>query len=134
VKRALACLLLAGCFDTMPTKPPGPTPIDGCTKLAPLAMAVTPAKARVNEAVTLTATGGSGRYTFSVATGGSGGEVRGARFVAGPTPATDALNVADDCQGSASAMLQVVPAFAVQPTRATVKPGAAFAVAVAGAV
>ncbi len=106
--------------------------IDECEGLAALAVTATPKVLRINGATTLSATGGSGRYTFSVAMGGSGGEVRGDRFIAGPTPAMDTLTVADDCGGSATVTVDVRAAFGVSPSRATVKPGTSFTVTTTG--
>ena len=53
-----------------------------------LAAGAAPAQTRirVGEAVTLLAEGGGGRYSFGAQPGGSGGEVRGNRLFAGPTP------------------------------------------------
>lgn len=127
---AFFILLLTACPG--PEKPPPPPPIDECAGLPPLAVTAAPSVIRVNGAATLTATGGSGRYTFSVAMGGSGGEVRGDRFISGPTPAIDTVTASDDCGSSATVTIDVRAAFGVAPARATVKPGTSWQVATSG--
>jgi hypothetical protein len=111
---------------------PKAQPIDECEGLPELTLQVSPESVRVAAAATLKAEGGSGRYTFSVKDGGSGGALRAVRFVAGPTPATDTLIVMDDCGASAEAALEVTAAFSVAPTRATVKPGTRFQIETVG--
>ncbi|HEX6246201.1 MAG TPA: hypothetical protein VFZ61_34995, partial [Polyangiales bacterium] len=66
-----------------------PPVIDECEDLPELSLGVSPASVRIEQAVTLIASGGSGRYTYAVGADGSGGELRGTRFVAGKTPGTD---------------------------------------------
>lgn len=127
----LATLAVCGC--PQPAKPPGPPPpVNECENLAALKVTASPDKVRVNAASTLAVTGGSGRNSFKVAAGGSGGEVRGDRLVTGPTPGKDTVTASDDCGGSASVDITVIAAFAVAPARATVKPGTAFQVRVSG--
>lgn len=126
----LTATALAACPG--PDKPPMPPPIDECEGLPAMTVTAAPRVLRVNTPTTLTATGGSGRYTFSVATGGSGGEVRGDRFIAGPTPAMDTLTAADDCGNSATTTVDVRAAFGVAPARATVRPGTTFTVSTTG--
>jgi hypothetical protein len=107
--------------------------VDPCEGLQPLTLTAAPARLRVAGVVTLTATGGSGYYRFRAEQGGSSGEMRGDRFVAGMTPATDTLVVEDMlCPGSAQATVQVVAAFDVAPAQAMVRPGTSFQVATAG--
>ncbi|MBL8950872.1 MAG: VCBS repeat-containing protein [Myxococcaceae bacterium] len=130
MRRLLPFLLLAAC-DVTVVEPP-PDPIDECEGLKAMAVKASPPLVRVNGATTLTATGGSGRYTYSVAMGGSGGEVRGARFVAGPTPAMDTLTASDDCGNTATLTLDVRAAFDVSPVHATVRPGTSFTVVTNG--
>ncbi len=133
MKRLLlfAALALAGC--PKPKAPPlPPPPVDPCSNLDALSALATPGKARVNSVATLSATGGSGRYVFKVATGGSGGEVRGDRLVTGPTPGKDTVTASDDCGNSSAVDVEVIAAFFVAPARATVKPGTSFTVTVAG--
>ncbi|MBK7859177.1 MAG: FG-GAP repeat protein [Archangiaceae bacterium] len=128
--KTLGLLLVLACPG--PGKPPDPPIIDECKGLAAMKVTAAPQLIRVNSATTLTATGGSGRYTFAVAMGGSGGEVRGDRFVSGPTPGTDTLTASDDCGNSATTTVEVRAAFSVAPARATVKPGTSFQVATSG--
>jgi hypothetical protein len=126
-------LLSAGC--TPEEKPPEEQPlaVDPCVGLPPLTLSASPERVRVGDPVSLTATGGSGYYRYRVEPGGSSGEMRGSRFVAGPTPAADTL-VAEDvrCPGDARAQVSVVAAFDVAPARAMVKPGTSFQVEVTG--
>ncbi|QRN95989.1 VCBS repeat-containing protein [Archangium violaceum] len=125
-------LLGTGCnLEEGPTElPPSVNP---CSGLPPLTLTASPDRVHVNEPVTLTAAGGSGYYSFRVESGGSSGEMRGSRFVAGSTPATDTLVVEDiRCPGDARAQVNVVTGFDVAPARATVKPGTTFQVQVSG--
>ncbi len=124
-------LLCAACDSE---KPPVETPVvDACTGLPPLALTVSPERVRVSDPVALEASGGSGHYRFRVEPGGSSGEVRGERFIAGPTPSTDSVVVEDvRCPGEARARVAVVAAFGVAPVRATVRPGTSFQVELTG--
>jgi hypothetical protein len=128
----LALLALA-CGDPVAPPPPEPPVVDACEGLEPLTLKAEPARLRVAGVVDLTATGGSGYYRFNAGPGGSSGEMRGDRFIAGMTPATDTLRVEDiKCPGSAQATVQVVASFDVAPARAMVRPGTSFQVAIAG--
>lgn len=124
--------LLAACDATITAPPPPPPPIDPCGELPALRAAAVPDTVRVNGAATVSATGGSGRYTFSLTESQSGGALSGTRFVAGLTPGTDTVLVADDCGNSALTSITVAAAFLVQPTRATVPPGTTFPIRVTG--
>lgn len=131
---AFAGLLLL-CACPPPAKPPDPPPpVNECEGLAALKVTANPPKVRVNSASTLSTTGGSGRTTYKVAAGGSGGEIRGDRLVTGPTPGKDTVTAADDCGNSATVDLEVIAAFAVAPARATVKPSTSFTVKVSGTI
>ncbi|HSP78614.1 MAG TPA: FG-GAP-like repeat-containing protein, partial [Myxococcaceae bacterium] len=132
LRASLALALLCAACDS--EKPPAEPPVvDACTGLPPLALTVSPERVRVSGPVSLEASGGSGHYRFRVEPGGSSGEVRGTRFIAGPTPAVDALVVEDvRCPGDARARVEVVAAFGVAPARATVRPGTSFQVEVTG--
>ncbi|MBX7101543.1 MAG: VCBS repeat-containing protein [Myxococcaceae bacterium] len=111
----------------------GPPMEDLCRDVPALTLKASPTKVHVNASATLEVTGGSGRTTFTLAAGGSGGEVRGGRLVTGPTPGTDTVTAADDCGHSAMVKVDVVGAFDVRPTRATVKPSSpGFQVEVTG--
>lgn len=128
---ALSLLWLSACPE--PTKPDPPKPIDECEGLSAVTVTAAPAVVRVMSAATLTAKGGSGRYTFSIpAMGGSGGEVRGDRFISGPTPATDTVTATDDCGNAGTVAIEVRAAFEVQPTHVTVKPMTRFTVKTSG--
>jgi hypothetical protein len=129
----LLALLAMACGDDPEPLPPEPPVVDPCGGLEPLSLTAEPTRLRVAGVVTLTGAGGSGHYRFRVEPGGSTGEVRGDRFVAGLTPATDTLVVEDmKCPGDARASVQVVGAFDVAPAQAMVRPGTAFQVAVSG--
>ena len=125
--------LLAGCRGKVEIPPRGISA--ECQGLAPLTLSPVQTRIRVNEAVTLVASGGSGRYVFGVQPGGSGGAVRGDRLYAGSTPGKDEVFVNDAvCDGNASARVEVMASFDVAPTRAAVVPGTTFRVATAGLV
>lgn len=125
-------LLSAGCQpEEKPPEPPAA--VDPCAGLPPLALSASPTRTRVKEPVTLSATGGSGYYRFLVEPGGSSGEMRGSRFIAGPTPSRDTLVVEDlRCPGDARTQVEVVASFDVAPARAMLKPGTSFQVQVTG--
>ncbi|HYO66154.1 MAG TPA: VCBS repeat-containing protein, partial [Archangium sp.] len=125
-------LLSAGCQpEEKPPEPPAA--VDPCAGLPPLALSASPLRTRVKEPVTLSATGGSGYYRYLVEPGGSSGEMRGSRFIAGPTPSRDTLVVEDlRCPRDARTQVEVVAAFDVAPARATLKPGTSFQVQVTG--
>jgi len=125
-------LTLVGCDEEVEPVLPAPPVIDACEGLGPITVSAHPAKVRVNEAVLLNAAGGSGRFTFAVAPMGSGGEVRGDRLLAGPTPGTDKITASDDCGQSATVEVEVRAGFSVAPTRATLKPGTTFQLRVEG--
>ena len=83
----LALLTLACGEDEEPiAPPPDPPVVNECDGLEPLALKAEPARLRVSGVVTLTATGGSGFYRYRVEPGGSQGEMRGDRYVAGLIP------------------------------------------------
>lgn len=124
--------LLTACEPEVPQPPPEPPPIDQCLNLAAMSASIVPAQVRVNGAATVSASGGSGRYTYALSTNASGGSVSGDRYVAGPTPGTDVLTAADDCGNAATVSVVVDLAFSVQPVVATVKPGTHFTVEVQG--
>ncbi len=126
-------LALSGCDAIITAPPPPPPPVDPCGELPPLRASVVPDTVRVNGAATVSATGGSGRFTYSLSAPQSGGTLSGTRFVAGLTPGTDTVLVADDCGNSALVSISVTAAFLVQPTRATVAPAASFPIRVYGA-
>ncbi|MCY1036371.1 VCBS repeat-containing protein [Corallococcus sp. BB11-1] len=106
-----------------------------CEGLAPLTLSAEPATVRSGSVATLTATGGSGHYSFKAQAGGSSGDVRGNRFVAGATPAEDTLVVEDvQCGGSATVSVRVLSRFGVAPARAMLKPGTTFQIVVDGLV
>ncbi len=129
----IALTLALGCGCT-PGKQARSPPLDECQAFDSLVLTAIPLLVRVNGPVLLEAQGGSGHYIFSVASGGSGGEVREGRFVAGPTPGNDTITVIDDCGNSATAVVEVRGAFFVAPTRATIKPATRFQVTVTGAL
>ncbi|HEX8823086.1 MAG TPA: VCBS repeat-containing protein [Archangium sp.] len=134
VFRASLALALLSAACQPEQQPPEPA-ADACAGLPALSLTVSPERVRVMDPVSLTATGGSGHYRYRVEPGGSSGEMRGSRFVAGLTPATDTLVVEDArCPGDARARVGVVAAFDVVPAHATVRPGTSFQVEVTGQV
>ncbi len=131
---AASVLAVLLCACSAPARPPGEqpfTPAD-CEGLPALTLEALPSTLRSKEAAHLVAAGGRAPYRFELEPGGSGGALNGERFVGGGTPSPDRLWVQDACGGRVSAAVTVVASFDVQPTRATVKPGVRFKVAVAG--
>jgi hypothetical protein len=130
---SLLALLAMACGEEPEPPPTDPPVVDPCAGLDPLSLTAEPARLRVAGVVTLTAKGGSGHYRYRAEPGGSTGEMRGDRFVAGLTPGTDTLVVEDvQCPGDARASVQVVGAFDVAPAQAMVRPGTSFQVTVSG--
>jgi hypothetical protein len=132
---AAALLLVAACSGAIgkgEKKPSG----EACRGLPPLELAVAPGRVRTGMGAVLAARGGSGHYVFGVEAGGSGGEVRGDRFVAGMTPGVDKVYVEDAvCGGGrATAGLEVIGPFKVSPTRGVIRPGTAFTIVAEGTV
>lgn len=128
-----SCLLtLTACEAPTPTPPTPPPPIDRCENLAAIEVAAAPATVKASGASTLSARGGSGRYTFTLESNVSGGTVTGSRYVAGTTAGLDIVRATDDCGATADLQLVVSPAFDVQPLRATVRPGTRFTIQVTG--
>ncbi|WP_375756519.1 VCBS repeat-containing protein [Corallococcus exercitus] len=130
----LAALLTLGCDGEL--KPAEQLPYVGpCEGLAPLTLSAEPTTVRSGSVATLTAGGGSGRYSFRAEAGGSSGDMRGNRFVAGATPGEDTLTVVDDqCGGSTSVRVKVIAGFGVAPARAMLRPGTSFQIALEGLV
>lgn len=131
----LLALLVTACSDELdPAREiPPPPPVDQCTGLPPVALRAEPARVRVGSPVSLVASGGSGQYRYVLQTGGSSGELRADRFVAGHTPGTDTLVVEDArCPGDARATVEVLAPFDISPARADVRPQTSFQVAARG--
>ncbi|HEX8703451.1 MAG TPA: VCBS repeat-containing protein, partial [Myxococcaceae bacterium] len=133
---SLLALFTLACGDDEgeePIVPPDPPVVNECEGLEPLALKAEPSRLRVSGVVTLTATGGSGFYRYRVEPGGSQGEMRGDRYVAGLIPSSDTLVVEDvKCPGDARASVRVEAAFDVAPSQAMVRPGTSFQVTTAG--
>jgi len=130
--RLVLVSLLVGCDPPTPKPPDPPAPLDRCEGLAALVATAAPSSVRTNGAASIDATGGSGHYSYSIATNVSGGSLSGARYVAGAMPGRDVVRVTDDCDTSTDLAIEVKPAFDVQPLRATVRPGARFTIRTAG--
>lgn len=128
-----ATLLLWACGDEKSGAPMA-KPIDECEGLPAITVSANPPTIRVNGASTVHATGGTGRYTYQLAPDGSGGELRGERLVAGPTPSADHLTVSDECGNTADLEVSVSASFSVAPSRARIRPGTSFQIAVTGAL
>ncbi|MFY2564374.1 VCBS repeat-containing protein [Corallococcus terminator] len=131
----LLALLVTACSDDLdPARENEPPPeVDQCTGRAPLTLRAEPPRVRVGSPVSLVATGGSGVYRYRLEAGGSSGELRAQRFIAGLTPGTDTLVVEDArCEGDARATLEVTALFDIAPARAQLRPGTSFQVAAKG--
>lgn len=128
----LVMLGLAGCDATISAPPRPPPPIDPCIDLPAISAVIVPDTVRVNGAATVTAMGGSGRYTYAVTSPTPAGSLSGTRYVAGLIIGTDTLTVSDDCGNSTRLSVQVEAAFEVQPTRASVAPATRFRLRVTG--
>ena len=126
-------LVCTACEPPTPRPPDPPPPIDRCENLAAIAVTAAPASVRTNGASAISATGGSGRYTFTIADNVSGGTLSGDRYVAGLTPGMDLIRATDDCEKTGELSVEVKPSFDVQPIRATVRYGTRFTIRVVGA-
>jgi hypothetical protein len=125
-------LSLWGCEPDSPRPPDPPPPIDRCEGLAPIVVTAAPPTVKTLGAATVSATGGSGRYTYSLETNVTGGQVSGTRYVAGMAPGVDVVRATDDCEQSGTLPITVTPTFDVQPQRATIRPGTRFTIRVVG--
>ncbi|MBN9688251.1 MULTISPECIES: VCBS repeat-containing protein [unclassified Corallococcus] len=130
----LCALLTLACDGEL--KPAEQLPYVGpCEGLAPLTLSAEPTTVRSGSVATLTAGGGSGRYTYRAEAGGSSGDMRGNRFVAGATPGEDTLTVVDEqCGGATSVKVKVIAGFGVAPARAMLRPGTSFQIRIEGLV
>ena len=130
----LAALLTLGCDGEL--KPADQLPYVGpCEGLAPLTLSAEPTTVRSGSVATLTAGGGSGHYSYRAEAGGSSGDMRGNRFVAGATPGEDTLTVVDEqCGGATSVRVKVIAGFGVSPARAMLRPGTSFQILIEGLV
>ena len=116
------------------SKPDAADPIDECVDLPAITATTLPTRIRVNSAAEILPEGGSGRYAYTLAAGGSGGEIRGNRLIAGPTPMNDRITVADDCGNSVEVNVDIISPFLVEPARAAVRPGTSFAIRTQGLI
>ena len=132
VRWALLLTVLAGCDATISAPPKPPPPVDPCIELPPVTATIVPDTVRVNGAATVTAQGGSGRYTYAVTNDMPSGALSGTRYIAGLITGLDTIRVADDCGNSTQVSVQVEAAFEVLPSRASVAPGARFRLVVRG--
>ncbi|MFO0593726.1 MAG: VCBS repeat-containing protein [Myxococcaceae bacterium] len=128
-----ALLALAGCDATITAPPKPPPPVDDCADLAPMTAVAVPDTIRVNGASSVSASGGTGRYTFAVTSSPAVGTISGSRYVAGLELGTDTITASDDCGNFATVSIQVTAAFEVLPERATVPPTSSFTIQVKGA-
>ena len=125
-------LLLSGC-DAIISAPPKPIgPVDVCVDLPAMRAVIIPDTISFNGAASVTATGGSGRYTYRLETQMPAGSLNGARYVADHGLGQDTILVSDDCGNSARVSVQVTAAFTVLPSHARVAPGTAFQLGVTG--
>lgn len=132
-RRALLLLLVAACETPLVEPPPPPPPVDTCEGRPPLSLRIAPTQLRANGAGTLEASGGTGRYTFSLEDNVTGATVSGSRYVAGSIGGIDLVRVKDDCGQQADLQVEVRPGFSVQPLRATIRPRTSFSIRVSGA-
>jgi hypothetical protein len=133
-KVALLVLLASSACDSIITAPPKPPdPIDACIGLPGMSAVIVPDTVRVNGAATITASGGSGRFTYVVSNDMPSGSLSGTRYVAGLVTGTDTITASDDCGNFATVSVEVTAAFEVQPERAVVAPGSSFLIRVMGA-
>ncbi len=131
--RTLILLLaLTACDATISAPPKPPPPVDPCVDLPAVTAEIVPDTVRVNGAATVTAHGGSGRYTYSITNDMPSGTLSGTRYIAGLIVGTDTITVADDCGNSTRIAVAVEAAFEVLPTRASVAPGSRFQLRVSG--
>lgn len=126
-------LALVGCDGSIDAPPPPPPPVDSCEGLSAVTVQVVPNVVRVNGAASVTAQGGSGRYSYRVTTNPAVGTLSGTRYVASLVTGSDIITVTDDCGNMATAVVNVTAAFTVQPQRARVAPGTSFNLVVDGA-
>jgi len=116
-----------GTGDAGPNRPVGPVtgPCDPPLALRPDALETVP-----DRLLTITATGGSGRYRFALADAPSGGRIneRTGAYLSGSIGGTvDRVTVTDEgCDGSAEGSIRVRPPFRIRPTRLELRPGASF--------
>ncbi|MBZ4332113.1 VCBS repeat-containing protein [Corallococcus sp. AS-1-12] len=130
----LAALLTLACDGEL--KPAEQLPYVGpCDGLVPLTLSAEPTTVRSGDVSTLTAGGGSGHYSFRAEAGGSSGDMRGNRFIAGGTPGEATLTVVDEqCGGATSVRVKVISRFGVAPARAMLRPGTSFQILIEGLV
>lgn len=126
-------LVCTACEPPTPRPPDPPPPIDRCENLPAIVVTAAPANVRTNGASAISATGGSGRYTFTLGDNVSGGTLSGDRYVAGMTPGIDLIRATDDCEKTGELSIEVKPSFDVQPIRATIRYGTRFTIRVIGA-
>ena len=128
----LTTLGLVGCPKKQADADAGVPVIDECDDELVVKASAIPTTLRVNGAATVTATGGTGRFTYAITTNASGGTLSGNRYIAGPTPGVDVVAAVDDCGNSSSVDLDVHAAFDVKSARATIKPATRFSIRVQG--
>lgn len=131
--RSLVVLVLfAGCDATISAPPRPLPPVDLCLDLKPLTAIIVPDTISFNGAATVTATGGTGRYTYAITSEMAAGSINGTRYVADHGTGTDTVTVTDDCGNFARVAIEVTAAFSVSPSRARVAPGTQFTMRVSG--
>lgn len=135
MKRLLlvSTVALWACDGTVVTPPPPPPPVDACEGLSPIAAKIAPDTIRVNGAATVSATGGTGRYSYRITSAPPVGVLQGNRYVAGLVVGDDAITVSDDCGNAAVVGVTVTASFSVRPQRSRVAPGTVITLSVQGA-
>ncbi|MGV3620829.1 MAG: FG-GAP-like repeat-containing protein [Archangium sp.] len=129
----LSVVALSACDGEVVVPPPPPPPVDACEGLMPIVARAAPDVIRVNGAATVSATGGTGRYSYRITSEPAVGVLQGTRYVAGLVVGEDAITVTDDCGNSARVAIEVKASFTVRPVRSRVAPGTSLTISVEGA-
>lgn len=128
---SVGMLVLLGCEGSLGGGKPMPV-LDGCNQAVPLTAMAVPDVVRVKGAASITASGGSGRYTLNFANEAPVGTLSGTRYVADIRLGVDRIRVTDDCGNATEVEVRIEAAFSVRPTRAHVLPMTSFKLQVEG--
>ena len=129
----VSVVALCACDGSVVVPPPPPPPVDTCEGLSAITARVAPDTIRVNGAATVSATGGTGRYSYRITSEPAVGVLQGTRYVAGLIVGSDTITVSDDCGNSARVGVEVSASFSVRPQRSRVAPGTSINISVEGA-
>lgn len=128
----VAALTLLSCDAIISAPPKQMKPVDLCVDLPAMSAVIIPDTISFNGAATVTASGGSGRYTYHLEGETPAGSLNGSRYVADHGLGEDSILVTDDCGNSARVAVQVTAAFDVLPSHARVAPATSFQLRVTG--